>query len=435
MLSGCAVLLASVLTACPPTTKAKPDITAFTATPSVVTAAGTDVKLDWTVNEADTISITANPEPLVYDPVAGTKLTTPTTTARGVKVATTFTLTATNTAGSTTKDVTVTGPGTTGTTTIASSVPADAATGVAINSTIVVTFSAAMDKASTQTAFASTSVTSPTFVWSNGDKTVTITSSTLLNTPVAAPGATKPVSYSFAATAKDAAGGALAGTVARTFVTQKAIKAAIVGTPTLSGNVIFTTGLDATANPTCGTPPTANCEQNNYDPSIQAGDSNGFAGSTTKPADPNFSYKGFAGFDISSVPTTASLVSATISLTQATPSNLPYTIVAGGLKLQSITSVGLAAKDPDANRFDFYTATASKEFVLSTDDTPGVKSVAVTTAVAADLTSRATFGNRSLFRLIFPTVALGEIGAIKTGGIEDIARFNTPTLEVIYSQP
>jgi hypothetical protein len=431
ILSSCAVLLASVLTACPPTTKTKPTISAFTATPNTVTAAGTDVKLDWTVADADKISLTASPEPTAYDPPAGTNLTTPTTTAKAVKVTTTFTLTATNSAGDTTKIVTVTAPTTVGPA-ITSSDPVSGATGVAINKAIVVNFDKAMDTAATQTAFSG--VASPSFVWSNGDKTVTITSAALLNTPVAAPGATKLVTYKFAATAKDATGAALvtASTADRTFTTLKAIKATIAGTATLSGNVIFTEGTgDFNAVPPCATP----CAQNNYDPGIQAGDSNGFAGSASKPANPNYSYKGFAGFDISGVPATASLISATVSLTQANATGTPYTIVAGGLKLQSITSVDLAAKDPDANRFDFYTGPASKEFVLSSDDVAGAKSIAVTTAVAADLASRATFGNRSLFRLIFPTAALGNVGAIKSDGLEDIARFNTPTLEVVYSQP
>jgi Bacterial Ig-like domain len=433
MLSGCAVLLASMLTACPPTTKTKPVISAFTATPSTVTAAGTDVKLDWTVTDAEKIAISASPEPGSYDPPANTNLTTPTTTAKGVKVTTTFTLTATNTTGVTTKEVTVTAPTTVGPT-IVSSVPADAATGVAINSTIAVTFSAAMDKTLTQAAFTSSSVTTPTFAWTNGDKTLTITSSAPLNAPVAAPGTNKTVSYSFAATAKDAAGAALTSTAARTFVTQKAVKATIAGAATLSGNIIFTEGTgDFNSVPPCATP----CAQNNYDPGIQAGDSNGFAGTASKPANPDFSYKGFAGFDITSVPITASLISATVSLTQANFTGLPYTIIAGGLKLQSITNVDLATVLPDAapGTFLFYTADATKEFVLSTDDVAGVKSVAVTTAVAADLAGRATFGNRSLFRLIFPTAALGKVGAVKVGGAEDIARFNTPSLEVVYSQP
>ena len=432
MLSGCAVLLASVLTACPPTTKIKPVISSFTATPSAVTAAGTDVKLDWTVTDADSISISASTEPAGgYDPVAGTKLPTPTTTAKGVKVATTFTLTATNTTGVTTKEVTVSAPATVGPT-IVSSVPADAATGQAINSTIAVTFSAAMDKALTQAAFTSSSVTSPTFAWSNSDKTVTVTSSAPLNTPVAAPaaGVNKTVSYSFAATAKDTAGAALTSTTARTFVTQKAIKATLAGAPTLSGNIIFTEGTGTF--PTCTTP----CPQNNYDLGIQAGDNNGTAGGT-KVSNPNFSYKGFAGFDITTIPANATLFSATVSLTQTLKSNTPYLIPGLILKLQSISSVDLATALPDTapGTFLFYDAPASKEFELSTNDTPGTKSVVVTTAVAADLTSRVAFGNRSLFRLIFPTAALGKVGATNTDGLEDIARFDTPVLEVVYSQP
>jgi hypothetical protein len=430
MLSGCAVLLASVLTACPPTAT-KPVITAFTASPTTITNSGTDViTLAWTVTGATDVALSSDNADAVI--TLGTGSPPITATAKGMKKDTTFTVTAKNATGNSTQDAKVTLAAGSGAT-IASSVPADAAKGVAINSTIVVTFSAAMDTAATVSAFTSSTVpTTPTsFVWSNSNKTLTITPSALLNTPVAAPatGTNKPVSYSFAATAKDATGAALTSTAARTFETQKAIKATIAGTATLSGNVITTTGTGIF--PTCATP----CPQNNYDSAIQAGDSNGFAGSPSKIADPNFSYKGFAGFEISSIPASATLVSATVSLTQANFTGVPYTIIAGGLKLQSITDPSLAAKDPDANRFDFYNATATKEFVLATDDTAGVKSVVVTTAVAADLAGRATFANRSLFRLIFPTVALGSIGATKVDALEDIARFNTPTLEVVYSQP
>jgi Bacterial Ig-like domain len=431
MLSGCAVLLASVLTACPPTTKPVPTISAFTATPDTVTAAGIDVTLAWTVTDADTISISDNSATLLtYEPAAGTALTSPTTKAKAVKATTIFTVTAKNATGTSTKTVTVTLPTSTVGPTIVSSVPADAATGVAINSTIAVTFSAAMDKTLTQAAFASSSVTTPTFAWTNGDKTLTITSSAPLNAPVAAPGTNKTVSYSFAATAKDAAGAALTSTAARTLVTQKAVKATIAGAATLSGNIIFTEGTGVF--PACTTP----CPQNNYDVGIQAGDNNGTAGGT-KVSDPNYAYKGFAGFDISTIPANANLVSATVSLTQTTKTGAPYTIIAGGLKLQSISSVDLATKLPDTapGTFDFYTAPASKEYLLATDDTAGAKSVAVTTAVTADLASRATFGNRSLFRVIFPTVALGNVGAVLSNGNEDIARFDTPSLEVVYSQP
>jgi hypothetical protein len=429
MLSGCAVLLASVLTACPPTTKA-PTIDTFTATPTAVKASGTEVVFSWTTTGATNVEFVV---PAALKPQ--TTVGTGTATVKGVNAETTFTLNASNAAGDkATKDLlvkleTVAGVGPT----IVSSVPANNATGVAItNDSIEVTFDKAMDKAATTGAFSSTGITAPVFAWSNGDKTLRITSAAFANTP-ATTGVNKVVNYTFSNAAKSADGGTLPATTQK-YTTLKAVKATIPGTATLSGNIIFTEGTgDFNSVPPCATP----CAQNNYDSGIQAGDSNGFAGTASKPANPDFSYKGFAGFDITSVPTTASLISATVSLTQANFTGLPYTIIAGGLKLQSITNVDLATILPDAapGTFLFYTADATKEFVLSTDDVAGVKSVAVTTAVAADLAGRATFGNRSLFRLIFPTAALGKVGAVKVGGAEDIARFNTPSLEVVYSQP
>jgi Bacterial Ig-like domain len=437
MLSGCAVLLASVLTACPPTAT-KPVITAFTASPTTITSSGTDVvTLAWTVTGATDVAISSDNADAVITLGAGSPPIT--ATAKGMKKDTTFTVTAKNATGNSTQDAKVTlGTGAT----IVSSVPADAATGVAINSTIAVTFSAAMDKALTQAAFTSSSVTSPTFAWTNGDKTLTVTSSAPLNTPVAAPGVNKTVSYSFAATAKDATGAALASTAARTFVTQKAILISLVADSTLTGNVIYTTGLDATANPSCGTgtaPTTLPCEQNNYDGAIQAGDNGGTAGGT-KVANPNFSYKGFVGFDITSIPaavTASTLVSAQVSLTQAAPVGTPY--VLGSLKLQAISGVALATKVTDGDKFFYYEAESTATFDLSADATVGVKNVTVNSTLLLDLTNRSTYGNRSLYRLIFPKtppiVGKPAEGANDGDGSEDLAQFNTGKLNVVYSQP
>jgi hypothetical protein len=103
------LVLAATLTACPPTTVEKPVIKSFTSsvTGDKLPVGGGNVTLSWTTTGATEVNLAALPASPV--PVLGADKVTATVT--GVKVDTTFTLTAKNSAGDTvtdTKKITVT---------------------------------------------------------------------------------------------------------------------------------------------------------------------------------------------------------------------------------------------------------------------------------------------------------------------------------------
>jgi hypothetical protein len=449
VLTGCATLLAAVLTACPTTTATKPDITAFTASPTSVNGAADVVNLAWTVTGATDIKVSSDNAAATITLATGTNPTT--ATAKGMIIDTTFTVTATNATGASTKTAKVTVNAPTGVApTISSSVPTNAAPSVAIaNNTIVVTFDKAMNKAATEGAL--TGLTSPSFVWSNSDKTATITF-----TPPAAPtptaaGASNTITYNFSNAAKSADGGTLAA-VSRTYITKKLVLLSIpatAGVPatSLSGSLIFTTGTgEFTTVPPCITP----CPRNYYDAEIRAGDNGPTVNSQVSNA--NFAHKGFVGFDITGVPTAvtaADVVSAKVTMTQLPPVGQPYTI--GALKLQAITGVNLKTIVIDTTtdtKYAFYTETATATFDLATGfaaATP-IATVTVTSALQADVTGRTARGNRSLYRLIFPRATPPlpadedqAPGATDGDNGEDLAVFdntagNLPKLEIVYTQ-
>ena len=102
------LILAATLTACPPTPVEKPVIKSFTSSVpgDKLPVGGGNVTLSWTVTGADKVNLAANPA----SPVPVLAADNVTATVTGVKAETTFTLTATNSAGDTTatKKVTVT---------------------------------------------------------------------------------------------------------------------------------------------------------------------------------------------------------------------------------------------------------------------------------------------------------------------------------------
>jgi hypothetical protein len=445
VLTGCATLLAAVLTACP-TTASKPEITAFTGTPAIVEASGTIVTLTWTTTGATDVALSAVPALATGQATVSTG----TATVKDVKADTKFTLTAKNAAGdSVTKDFSVTLKAATSIApTISLSVPVNNATGVAIdNNTIVVTFDKAMNKAATEGAFSG--VTSPSFVWSNGDKTVTITSAALPNTP-AATGVNKVVTYSFSNAAKSADGGTLAA-VTQKYTTKKAVLLSIDATvapaaTTLSGSAIFTEGTGV--QPACTLP----CAQNSYEAEIRAGDNNNSVKGDNPPtgaadtANPNYSYKGFIGFSLPNTLVSADVISAKVTASQLAPIGNPYTIM-GTLKIQSITSADLSTKFADADKYFFYVAPTNSglSFDFSTDGTVGPKTAIVTNAVVADLNNKATYANRSLFRVMFPRRAATTVPVLPAEDLApgdtdgdnalDLAVFNNAKLEIVYTQP
>jgi hypothetical protein len=359
----------------------------------------------------------------------------------------TYTLTATSAAGTTDTDTVTINVAAALAPTITSTVPDTGATGVALNNnTIVVNFNKEMNTALTEGAFSG--VTAPVFAWNAAKTSATITfTAPAAPTPTAA-GASNTITYGFSNAAKSADGGTLAA-VSRTYTTLKLVKATLTPVATLdpattlSGSIIYTDGVQpaAAGQPvTCGpgaTPPI--CAQNDIDPSeYRIGDStNTFSGKT---ANPNYAYKGFVGFNLApfAAITPTNLVSATFSMTQnGTPQSVGTPYALGTMKLQSISSAALATGFLGNTSFFFYTAPTNSSVDFSSVGA-GLKTATVTTQLNADLTNRGTQGNRALFRLMFPKVpaVTGTFdGATDNDGLEDIADFSTPTLEIVYTQP
>ena len=506
------LVLAATLTACPPTPVEKPVIKSFTSSVpgDKLPVGGGDVTLSWTVTGATTVNLAANPA----SPVPVLNADNVTATVTGVKADTTFTLTATNSAGNAvaTKKITVTaavpapaittfqvktGAGTpsssvslpsaggsvtfnwvvsnatglsidntvgaitpfaaTGTKTftvpagttpvtytmtatgatgstpatasvtvnrnadtlapaIASSVPADAATGIAkdLASNLVVTFSEPMNKTATQSAYAGNDQIAPgnvTFSWDTAAGTpsgtvLTINPNTdLAYDAIADPaGPAKVYTYSFTG-ATDAAGNVLTSG-ARTFKTLRNITQTIRSTLALSGEVVFSAV------------PAGN---KYFQADIEAGESN----ATDFPAEigANYAWKGFAGFDLSSVPAAvaaANLTSANFVVKQFEIAGAPY--AAGGLGSVQLEHIVFTAASIDAARFTAYdpaTNPSLQTVALSTTAAIEDKSANVLTAVNGDLTNRGTRANRSVYRLVFTTVT-------NSNATQDLAKFDGP---------
>jgi hypothetical protein len=374
-------------------------------------------------------------------------------------VAGNYTLTATNATGPTTATVTVNiaaalAP------TLVSSVPDNAATGVALNNnTIVVNFDKEMNTALTQAAFSG--VTAPSFVWNAAKTSATITFTAPAAPAPTATGASNTITYNFSNAAKSADGGTLAA-VSRTYTTLKLVKATLdpvataLAATTLSGSIVYTNGVDpapAGQPATCGAAGLPICAANDIDPGeYRIGDSGGTIKNPPITVNPNNAYKGFVGFNLAlyAAITPANLVSATFSMNQnvtapGLSSGTPYALGTSPMQLQSISSAALATifLGDGNDRFAYYTAPANSSVNFS-DATPGLKTVSVKTELTADLTNRATRGNRALFRLMFPKVpaVAGTFdGASDNDGQEDIADFKNaplsdgPKLEIVYTQP
>jgi hypothetical protein len=415
--------------------------------PSVnLPSTGGIVTFNWLVSNSTSLSIDNGVPAITPFAATGTKDFTVPAGATPI----TFKLTATGATGSTPATATVTVNRITAAIApvLTSSVPDNAAMGVALNNnTIVVNFDKAMNTALTQGAFSG--VTAPSFLWSNGDKTATITFTAPIAPAPTATGASNTITYNFSNAAKSADGGTLAA-VNRTYTTLKLVKATLTPVATadpattLSGSVIFTNGVDpapAGQPATCGAAPLPVCAQNDMDPSeYRIGDSSGTVGGT-KVANPNNAYKGFVGFNLASLTavTPANLVSASFSMTQnGTPPSIGTPYALGTMKLQSISGAdpALATGFLGANKYVYYTTPANSSVDFSSVGA-GLKTATVTTELTADLTNKVARGNRALFRLMFPKAA-GVVpfdGATNGNNAEDIADFSTPTLEIVYTQP
>jgi hypothetical protein len=276
--------------------------------------------------------------------------------------------------------------------TIVSATPANNATGVLATDNIVITFSEPMNKLVTQSAYQSArNLIRPTqvqFSFNTDGTVLTINPNTNLTIASGGDPATVVASaFDFQITnlATDLAGNPLT-TSSFTFTTQRRIFQNLPAIAGLSGNVRAngTTSLSF----------------------LQAGDSGSAA---------NAQYKGFASFDISGIPAGIQTFEvADLNMNQIAVDNTPYTDLGGTLLLDRVNfdTLDLALA--------FNATSLGAVGTLSTTATIEVKTLSVLTALNNDYAQRVARGNRTQYRLTFPT-------ASDFDGVFDAAGFALPT--------
>lgn len=278
---------------------------------------------------------------------------------------------------------------------IVSVVPANAATGVQNDANIVITFSEAMNKLATQSAYQSASggilPAQVQFTWNTEGTILTIDpNSNLSYNGGSDPAAVNAREYAYQVTtvATDLAGNALSP-AANSFKTLRRITQNLPALASLSGDV-RADGLTNICN--AGRP----C----------AGDSGTAA---------NAQYKGFVSFNMTDIPAGVhSFEFANLNMNQVVVSGVPYAALGGTLLLDHISfaTMNLASA--------FNGTSLGAIGTLSSDATLGYKTLSVLTAVQDDYAQRIARGNRTQYRLAFPTIS-------NFNGIFDAARFETPT--------
>ena len=287
--------------------------------------------------------------------------------------------------------------------TVVSTMPANNAAGVRADATIVVQFSKAMDQTSVQSAW--TSADLPTanvmFSWNANGDTLTVTPNQPL--PVAMGTGLNPstvtatrIMYSIAATAKDTMGQPLASALAVQFTTIRLMTHDVGIIDALTQSVVN--------DGTVISPPSGG-----------VGDSN-FA---------NTFFRVFVSFSLPALPAGATLERAELSGGQTTMSGLPYSVLGGNLKAQHVNFAAF-----DINTFSATPLGVSPIGDFSTNGVVETKRLAVTPRVMDDYANAAARGNRSQYRLEFPTGTNGD-------GTRDIAFFTRTSfiLKLTYTVP
>jgi hypothetical protein len=420
------------LVACTPDGKT-PSITSFTASASSLPIGGGKVNLAWEVTDATGVDI---------DGGVGTGLAvTGSKNDVAVTASKTFTLTASNGSKTAIKTVTVT-VATAGANTpvVQSSVPDNNAAGVDKQGFVLqVVFDRAMDTAATQGAFQSTDLltTAGSFAWSADKKTLSVTPTNPLEYAdvTVNTGPAKVYTYGFTAAAKDGAGNALAA-VTRTFKTKRNLVAKTIEIDDgISGTLVYWTD-------TCATHPVKG-DQNYHATEIQVGDTKHIS-LTGKELTPGNQYKGFAGFNLSSLPSGTTISSAKLILVQTHVFNKPY-LNLNTLQVQHI-EIGVAAGvnfDDNTAKFNGYSnaALSSVGTITGADAlVPKTYEFNVLNEVNQDLTT-ASRAKRAIFRLEFSTKTNDtSVDPCSEAVInEDAAKFYEPdpakaTTEGQYSQ-
>jgi Bacterial Ig-like domain/Bacterial Ig domain len=419
--------LALILSACPgagsTADTTKPTVSLGSSS-SNVTAAGS---IALTANAADNVGVTKveffdGATSLGTDSSAGDGFTQSVALALSDNGTKSYTATASDAAGNsqTSAAVSVTvNIATVDTTapTIVSSTPANAGTGVLATDNIVITFSEPMNKLVTQSAYQSaTSRILPAqvqFSFNTEGTVLTINpNASLLIAGGADPAIVVAVPYAFQITnlATDLAGNPLA-TSSFTFTTQRRITQNLPGLESLSGEVRAT---DGSTNGCIGVGRAC------------AGDS-GAAG--------NLQYKGFISFDITGIPAgVQSFEFANLNMNQVSTfkdgvAGDPYADLGGAVSLEHVNfdTLNLAAA--------FTPAALSTVGNISTNATLEVKTLSVLTQLQNDITNRVARGQRSQYRIAFPTVTDIDLKFDAAIFASPTAATNPSTLSVRYFLP
>ena len=358
-------------------TPSKPMINTFSATPTSLTAAG-QVTLIWDVSDATSLTIDS-----------GVGTVTGTSKVVSVTSSTTYTLTATNASGSSTKSVGVTVASLPAPPTVVSVSPASGATGVSADAKIVVTFSKPMDQAVTQAAYQSASLPASgvTFDWDASGTVLTVTP----NTPLVYATGTDPkvvvatiYAFSITSTAEDKLGNALVP-VNSSFKTLREITASLQSEAVRDGYVESGGSYDTTVD-------------------LYVGDSSNNSG-----------VRGFLSFDLSSLPnslTSSDLVSGMLNLYKAVVTNDPYTDLHDPCTPACLTTrviLDHVTYGITLDSADYYTPKLEASGYTDGLSVPiGYVTSDVLTSVRDDVTNRITRENRSQYRLGFPLISDGD---------------------------
>ncbi len=360
-------LLMNLLTACPETSTptppagTKPTITSFTASPATLPAGGGSVTLIWDVEDATSLSIDGG-------------VVTGTSKAVSVMSSTTFTLTATNSAGSSTQTTSVRVEAGADTTppTVLSVDPPDGATGVKDDASVIVTFSERMNQAATEFSYESLELPteSVTFSWNADGTTLTIKPNDLLeyvagdDPSIAAK--TYAINFSIAT---DISGNSLPAEFNSSFSTLRLINPIFYATATLDGDCYGSGGCDVSRT------------------TLPVGDL------ATAPTDSGF--RSFVNFDLTEIPAGVVLDNATLAIYKEGITGDPYAL--GTVRLHHVSY----GESLGGEAYDTSILTDFSYFDSPLEPATGYLTGAVTRAVRDDLTNREARGNRSQYRLSF----------------------------------
>lgn len=378
----------------------------LTATPNPVTAAGAVLL---TAAATDDVGVTQvvfyrGATEISTDTAAPYEATSNLTAADNGSVQ--YRAVASDAAGNTkeaTSDVTVNigAPADTTAPSVVSISPAGAATGVAKDANIVVTFSEKMNQAATQAAYQSTDLPASdvTFSWNPAGTVMTINP----NADLLYTAAGKTYAFSLTTTATDIAGNALPATNS-SFKTFRQLTTTLNSTPALDGWV----RSDGTVNTT---------------DELRIGDS-GDVGNAT--------YRSYLSFDLSGLPaglTSANIVSASLSVYQFSVSGAPY------------TDLDVGVSDLILDHVNYSTTLTGTDFDPTVYGTLGdISSSALVGSYAKSVLSalkddRSAGRTRSQYRLRFAKLTDGDGNADIAYLRQGESATNKPTLTFTYLIP